>query len=142
MLPDLPGVFADREPLPFAPRVSASSIVGAAFAPVVETLGASDSVLVPITLTIGETNAAGLEATYALTVGAAAATVDAHAHDANDATAIGLDDAGGHTEQLHDQVRPYLPPVDTPIPSDFSDTPQPPAGPHHDPDEPPDSGNI
>jgi hypothetical protein len=139
---DAPGPFAVRDDMPFPPRPDYAAWLGAILQPVVDTLGASDAVLVPAQQTIGTNNGAGFEGLYASTVGVADATLSTHVNDGNDQTAFVLDDRGNFTVVLNNQVAPYLPPVDTPIPGDFSEPPGPPQPTHPPQDEPPDSGNL
>lgn len=128
--------------MPFPPRPDYAAWLGAILQPVIDTLGASDAVLVPAQHAIGSNNGAGFEGVYASTVGVADATLQTHVNDGSDPTAFILDDHGNFTTALGNQVAPYLPPVDTPIPGDFSAPPGPPPVTRPPEDEPPDSGNI
>jgi hypothetical protein len=131
MLPDDPGWFWDREPMPFGPRViepTTFARLGDELAPV---LGSSDDVLLGASTTIATTNNAGLEDEFLLTIGAAAAEADAHAHDADDPTAADLVDAGAGADARRAEVSPHIPEPDASITASFlalPDMPGPPAG--------------
>jgi len=134
MLIQEPGFFADRDELVVDAWPDHAAQLRALLEPVVAALGASDAVLVPVTATIASNTGAGLDHAYATTIGQADALLASHVGDANDLTAFDLDDRGQVTIALRDQVAPYLPPVDTPIPVDFSNPPGPPQ-PTHPPDD-------
>lgn len=137
-----PGPFANDPPFPPIDWPDYGAELRALLEPVVGTLGASDAVLVPAQQTIATNTAAGLDHTFATTIGQADALLSAHVGDGNDPTAFVLDDRGQLTIGLRDQVAPFLPPVNAPIPVDFSNPPGPPQPTQPPVDEPQDGGNI
>lgn len=137
-----PGPFADREPFPPIQWPDYGIELRALLAPVVATLGASDRVLVPLTATIATNSGAGLDHAYATTIGQADAELATHAGDGSDLTAFDLNDRGQVTIVLRDQVAQFLPPVDAPIPIDFTAPPGPPQPTHPPDDTDTGTGNI
>ena len=137
-----PGFFAVRDELVVDPWPDVAAELGRILEPVAAQLGATDTVLVPAADRIASNNGAGLDAAFTTTIGHAEATLDQHLNDGNDATVFVLDDRGELTIGLRNEVAPYLPPVNTPIPGDFSNPPGPPQPTQPPQDEPPDAGNI
>lgn len=129
-----PGPFSNDEPFPPIDWPDYGAQLRATLEPVVATLGAADAVLVPAQNTIATNTAAGLDQVFATTIGQADALLAAHANDANDVTVFDLNDQGQVTVALHNQVAPFLPTVDAPIPVDFTNPPGPPE-PTHPPDD-------
>jgi hypothetical protein len=120
--------------LPLAPRIVHDGTFAALLEPIVGVLGASDDVLSAHQRTIETNTAAGLDALFATTIGAAADRAAAQPDPNADQTAARLVDAGGGAGIYHDSVQQYLPQPDAPIGQGFRSFPTPDfGGPNQDP---------
>jgi hypothetical protein len=112
-----------REPLPFGPRVSYHGLFEQLAEPLVGALGGSDGPLASLQGTIASNSGAGLDGTFAATVGVAADVTANHAGAGNDQTAGALVDNGGGVDAQRGASLPYLPQPDAPIEGNFRELP-------------------
>ena len=120
--------------MPLRPRIAHDGLFAALLEPVVNTLGGLDAPLASAHATIATNTDAGLDATFTLTVGAAAGETAGQPNQFGDTTAAALHDAGGGVDAYRGSVAPFLPQPDAPVESGFRDFPVPDFGaPNQDP---------
>jgi hypothetical protein len=120
--------------LPLGPRIAHDGLFAALLGPVVDVLRASDSTLATAQTAIAGNTAAGLDATFNLTVGAAAAETAAQPNQNGDSTAVVLTGTGDGARAYRDGVQQFLPQPSTPIGQGFREFPTPDfGGPNQDP---------
>jgi hypothetical protein len=111
--------------MPLGPRIAHDGLFAAYLEPVVDVLGASDDVLGAQQRDIATNSAAGLDTTYAGTVGAAEAETAGQPDVSGDQTAPTLVDAGAGTEAYRGGVLSFLPQPSAPIGQTFQEFPTP-----------------
>ena len=120
--------------MPLGPRIGHDGLFAGLLEPVVNVLRASDAVLGAQQNDIATNTAAGLDATFNGTIGAAEAETAGQPNQGGDSTAAVLHDAGGGVDAYRGSVSPYLPQPDAPVESGFREFPVPEFGaPNQDP---------
>lgn len=129
--------------LPLGPRIGHDGLFAALLEPVVNVLGASETVLGSQQRTIATNSDAGLDARFAATIGRAAESTAAQPDPFADQTAGRLVDNGGGAEAQYGATQSYLPGPDAPIGTGFKAFPTPDfGGPNQDPGANPFEGGI
>lgn len=124
----------DLGALPLAPHIVHDGTFAALLEPVVGVLGASDDVLGASQRDIATNSDAGLDATFAGTIGQAEFVAANQPHVDADQTAAVLYDTGGGVDAYRGSVLPYLPQPSAPVEQGFRDFPVPDfGGPNQDP---------
>jgi hypothetical protein len=111
--------------MPLGRRIAHDGLFAGLLEPVVDVLRASESVLGAQQRDIATNSAAGLDATYATTIGAAEAETAGQPNVSGDQTAPTLVDAGGGAEAYRGSALPFLPQPSAPIGQTFQDFPVP-----------------
>lgn len=120
--------------MPLSPPIGHDGLFAALLEPVVDTLGGVDVPLGLAATTIATNTDAGLDATFTLTIGAAADETAAQPNQTGDSTAGVLTDTGDGARAYRDGVQPFLPQPSTPIGQGFKEFPVPDFGaPNQDP---------
>lgn len=126
--------------MPLGPRIGHDGLFAALLGPVVDVLGGLDTPLASASATIATNTAAGLDATFNGTVGAAESETAGQPNQNGDSTAVVLAGTGDGARAYRDGVLQFLPQPSTPIGQGFKEFPRPDFGaPNQDPgaNEPP-----
>jgi hypothetical protein len=120
--------------MPLGPRIAHDGLFAAHLGPIVDTLGGLDTPLALASTSVATNTAVGLDATFNVTVGAAAAETAGQPNQLGDSTAVVLAGAGDGVRAYRDGVQPFLPQPSTPIGQGFKEFPTPDfGGPNQDP---------
>lgn len=120
--------------MPLGPRIGHDGLFAQLLEPVVNVLGGLDTPLALARSTIATNSAAGLDATFNGTIGAAEDETAGQPNQIGDSTAGVLTDTGDGARAYRDGVQSFLPQPSTPIGQGFKAFPTPDFGaPNQDP---------